>query len=264
MASSSSEPADRFSSMRAAPARKASAARSGSLVHRHEHQPGRRIELSHLTRGVESVEQRHRDIDDDDVRLVLPHRRDHRPSVADMADHLAHRREQRLERFDDKCVVVCDEHTWLHHKLSQRQSCISCTPRSGVRRSAPGIENSTGACHCITVPRHRSRSCRRVATRSGTTAPADADNAIGPDSATAIFHVCGACAPGRQAVRASRGLGTRVRTSAQTSIIASLSHGTKPTAAGSSVRALDAPRQQWRRRARAVSAPKAHAHVNIR
>ena len=73
-----------------------------------------RAELLDLPSRVEAVQERHRDVEDDDVRLE-PLRFGHeRASVGDRADDLAFGRQQLLERAEKKMVVVGQQNasTW--------------------------------------------------------------------------------------------------------------------------------------------------------
>ena len=73
------------------------------------------IELLDLPRRLETVQQRHRQIEDDDVGMVLADGVDERPAVGDARDDVALRREQLLERFDKQRVVVGQDDARLRH-----------------------------------------------------------------------------------------------------------------------------------------------------
>ena len=72
-------------------------------------------ELLDLPSRVEPVQERHRDVEDDDVRLEPLRFGDERPSVGDGADDLAFGRQQLLERAEKKIVVVGQQHPWTWH-----------------------------------------------------------------------------------------------------------------------------------------------------
>jgi len=104
-------------------------------------------------------------------------------------------------------VVVCDKHPRLHHKLSQGQSCISCTRARGVRRAAPGIKNSralvTASPRLVMDLIRSSTRCAIKGRRHRRCGQRDRAR-----EATAIFHVCGACAPGHHTGAALRDEGS--------------------------------------------------------
>ena len=87
----------------------------GVLVHRQEHQLHVPRPLLDLTSGLEAVQQRHRDVEDDDVGLELLGGGDEGPSVGDLTDDVALGRQQLLERAEQQRVIVGQQHTRSTH-----------------------------------------------------------------------------------------------------------------------------------------------------
>jgi len=81
MATSNSEPADRFTRYAEPPARNVSAVWSGSVVHGHEHELDGWTQLLELASCVELVQEGHGDIKDHHVRSQLLDRLDERRAI---------------------------------------------------------------------------------------------------------------------------------------------------------------------------------------
>ena len=64
------------------------------------------LQLLDLPPGVETVQQRHRDIEDDDVRFQPLRFGDQRPPVGRRPDDLAFGGQQLLERAEKQVVIV--------------------------------------------------------------------------------------------------------------------------------------------------------------
>jgi len=87
----------------------------GILVHRDEDEPHRAIHLLDLPRGVEAVQQRHRQVEHHDVGMELADGFHERPSVGNASDDVTLRREQLLERLEQEGVVVGQDDAGLRH-----------------------------------------------------------------------------------------------------------------------------------------------------
>jgi hypothetical protein len=98
-------------------------------------------------------------------------------------------------------------------RRSEVESMRSGEDASSTEPSAASLERN--ATYSVNAKALRRWASERLSLMHNDDGTADADNAIGPDGATAIFHVCGACAPGRQAgccVTRTRGEGQDIRT----------------------------------------------------
>ena len=102
----SSDAADRLSRYADAPDRNASAARSGSsFIVRNTSLTFAQLLLD-LAPRFETVQERHRDVEHDDIGLQRLGGGHQRPSVGHLADDLALAREQFLERAEQQRVIV--------------------------------------------------------------------------------------------------------------------------------------------------------------
>src|SRR5262249_10779091 len=87
----------------------------GLFVHRHEHELDVALLLLDLPACVETVQQRHGDVEDDDIVLDRFGGSDERPAAGPLAQDVANAREQLFERADDQRLIVCEEHSGSRH-----------------------------------------------------------------------------------------------------------------------------------------------------
>jgi len=78
----------------------------GARVHRNEQQLGLRQTLSDLAGRFDAVEQRHRDVKDDQLRLQAKSSLHKIPPVRDCSNYLKMRSESCLEALPSRCIVV--------------------------------------------------------------------------------------------------------------------------------------------------------------
>ena len=71
--------------------------------------------LLDLARGFEAVQERHRDVQDDDVGLELLGGVDEGPPVGDLADDVVVSREQFLEGAEEERVIVGEQNSRSTH-----------------------------------------------------------------------------------------------------------------------------------------------------
>src|SRR5262249_41119291 len=96
------------------------------LVHRQEDDPRGRQQPFQLPRRVDAVQERHRDVDDDDVGPQFDRGRHQRAAVRHRADDVALVGEQLLERLEQQRVIVGEQDAWAAHAV-----CFCFSPRGG-------------------------------------------------------------------------------------------------------------------------------------
>src|SRR5215468_3466488 len=92
----------------------------GVLVHRQEDQFDLRKLLLQLTRQLEAVRGRHRNVEDDDIRTQLVHGTRYRRAVVDLADDIPLVSEQLLERVEKQRVIVSEQNSRQTHGVRIR------------------------------------------------------------------------------------------------------------------------------------------------
>ena len=124
--------------------RNASAARSASSFIVRNTSLTSRIALFDLASRFEAVQQRHRDVEHDEIRLVALRRRDQRPPVGHLADDLALAGQQLLERAEQQRVVVGEQDSRRGHGCySSAVTWAACRCPRPVREH--GEPRTTGA-----------------------------------------------------------------------------------------------------------------------
>ena len=71
--------------------------------------------LLDLASGIEAVQLRHQDVQDDEIRLQQLGSRQQSPSVGDVTDDLAFPRQQPLVRFAKQPVIIREQDAWGGH-----------------------------------------------------------------------------------------------------------------------------------------------------
>src|SRR4051812_46327207 len=93
-----------------------------------------------LTARLEAVQEGHRNIQDDDVRLELLRRGDQRPTIGNLTDYLAFAGQEPLERRQQERVIVCEQNPWgAHGCLPLCPFLIRQSPRYSTGGAAPRL-----------------------------------------------------------------------------------------------------------------------------
>ena len=87
--------------------------------------------------GVEAVQERHRDVEDDDVRLQPLRFGDQRPPVGYGADDLAFSRQQLLECAEKQVVIVGQQYTGTGHVVIGGLERAPCAAAAMVLAAGP-------------------------------------------------------------------------------------------------------------------------------